>query len=85
MVKTVNNAIVNGLQHRVYKNKNGKMVVGYNVYFGYPLTGDKDNGYGCAVCYASADYVKNAGLEVGSSFTVCQVGFGKDSHYEILE
>lgn len=85
MVKNVNNATVNGLQHRVYKNKKGNMVAGYKVYFCYPLMGDKDNGYGCGVCYASADYVKNAGLDVGSSVTVCEVGFGKDSHYEILE
>lgn len=85
MLKLVNNATVNGLQHLVYKNKNGKMVVGYNVHFGYPLMGDKDNGYGCGVCYASADFVKNAGLQVGSSVTVCKVGFGKDSHYEIME
>ena len=85
MVKIVNNATVNGLQHRVYKNKDGKMVAGYNVYFGYPLMGDNDSGYGCGVCYVSADYVKKAGLDIGSSFSVCEVGFGRDSHYEIME
>lgn len=85
MVKNVNNATVNGLQYRVYKNKNGKMVAGYNVHFTYPLTGDKDNGYACGVCFARADYVKNSGLDVGSPVAVCEVGFGKDSHYEIME
>ena len=85
MVKMVNNATVNGLRYRVYKNKNGKVVYGYNVYFGYPLMGDNDIGYGFGVCYVSADYVKDAGLDVGSPVSVCEVGFGKDSHYEIVE
>lgn len=85
MIKMVSNATVNGLQHRIYKNKDGKMVAGYNVHFGYPLMGEKDAGYGCGVCYASADYVKKAGLDIGSAVTVCEVGFGKDAHFEIAE
>lgn len=85
MIKMISNATVNGLQHRIYKKKDGKLVAGYNVYFGYPLMGDNDLGYGCGVCYASADYVKEAGLDLGAPVTVCEVGFGKDAHYEIAE
>ena len=85
MIKMLSNATVNGLQYRVYKNKDGKMISGYNVYFGFPLMGEKDDGYGCGVCYASADYVKKAGLAVGTSVTVCEMGFGRDAHYEIAE
>lgn len=85
MVKKINNVTVNGLQYRAYRNKNGKMVAGYNVYFVYPLMGDKDTGYGCGVCYATVDYVEKTGLYVGSEFMVCEVGFGKDSYYEILD
>lgn len=85
MAKIVKNALVSGLQYRIYKNKDGKMVVGYNVHFGYPLMGEKDSGCGCGVCYASADYVKKAGLDIGASVTVCEVGFGRDAHYEIAE
>lgn len=51
MIKMVSNATVNGLQYRVYKNKDGNMVPGYNVHFGFPLSGEKDAGYGCGVCY----------------------------------
>lgn len=83
MVTIVKNAVVNGLQYRIYKNKDGKMVVGYDVHFGYPLMGEKDAGSGCGVCYASADYVKKAGLDIGASVTVCKLGFGRDAHYEI--
>lgn len=85
MAKTVKNAVVNGLEFRTYKNKGGKMVFGYNVHFGYPLMGEKDAGCGCGVCYASADYVKEANLDIGSSVSVCKVGFGRDAHYEIAE
>lgn len=85
MAKIVKNAVVNGLQHLIYKNKDGKMVVGYNVHFGYPLIGEKDTGNGCGVCYASADYVKKASLDIGAPVTVCEVGFGRDAHYEIAE
>lgn len=85
MAKIVKNAVVNGLQHRIYKNKDGKMVIGYNVHFGYPLTGEKDAGNGCGVCYASADFVKKAGLDIGTPVTVCEIGFGRNAHYEIAE
>lgn len=85
MIKIISNATVNGLQYRVYKNKDGKMLTGYNVHFGYPLVGEKDKGYGCGVCYAREAYVKKAGLELGSPVTVCEVGFGKQAHYEIIE
>ena len=85
MVRNVSNATVNGLQYRVYKNKNGEMVDGYNVYFVFPLTADNDSGYCGGVCYASAGYVKKAGLDIGSPLPVCGVGFGRDFHYEIME
>lgn len=85
MAKIVKNAVVYGFQYLIYKNKRGKVVTGYNVHFGYPLMGEKDSGNGCGVCYASADYVKNSGLDIGDSVTVCEIGFGKDAHYEIAE
>lgn len=85
MAKIVKNAVVNGLQYRIYKNKDGKMVAGYYVHFGYPLMGEKDAGCGCGVCYARADYVKKACLDIGASLNVCQVGFGRDVRYEIAE
>lgn len=85
MIKMISNATVNGLQYRIYKNKDGKMVSGYNVHFVFPLMGEKDAGYGGGVCYASADYVKKAGLDLGASVLVCEVGFGRYAHYEIAE
>lgn len=85
MIKVCSNATVNGFQYRAFKKKDGKVFYGYNVHFGYPLTGDQDKGYGTGVVYVSADYVRDAGLDVGSPINVCKVGFGKDFHYEIME
>lgn len=85
MIKIIGDATVNGLQHCSYKKKDGKLVAGYNVHFVFPLMGDNDSGYGCGVCYASANYVKKAGLVVGAPVSVCEVGYGKDAHYEIAE
>lgn len=85
MIRLISGATICGMERRSFKKKSGETSNCYNLHFQYPLSGEKDDGLGCGVCYASIDYVNRHSLSVGAPVLIAVSGFGKDTRFELAE